>query len=77
MYPVLLAHNRVVPDVGIDDDLRAGFLSLFDRLDEMLYRKICDGWDSDVGVKSGIMYDARYDSEDRLEAVKQHRLIGK
>jgi len=68
-YPVPLAYNQVVPEVGLDDKLRLGFLSLFDRIDKKLYMKICDGWDSGAGAKSVKIYDAKYHSEERPDDV--------
>jgi len=68
-YPVPLAHNDVMPEVGMDDELRHGFLSLFSRLDEKLYMDVRDGWQSGIGVKSRMKYDARYDSEERKRKV--------
>jgi hypothetical protein len=66
-YPVPLAFNNVMPEVGMDDELRRGFLSLFDRLDRKLYMEIRDGWDSGVGAKSGKKYNAKYDTDERKD----------
>jgi hypothetical protein len=65
-YPVPLTFNKIVPEVGIDEELRNAFLSLFGRLDEKLYFKIRDGWDSGIGAASGRIYDTKYEPPERL-----------
>jgi len=70
-YPVPLTYNKLVPEVGLTDELRSSFLSLFDRIDEKLYIEIRDGWDSGGGAASGITWDAKYDSKERLDKVTQ------
>ncbi len=60
-YPVPLAFNSVVPEVGLTDELRQGFLTVYNRLDERLYMKIKDGWDSGVGVRLQKICDPKYD----------------
>lgn len=61
-YPVPLTFSKVVPEVGLTDELRQGFLTVYDRLDERLYEKIRDGWDSGVGVKLHKIDDPKYDT---------------
>ncbi len=63
-YPIPLAFNEIVPEVGLTDELRQGFLSTFDRLDKKLYMKICDGWDSGVGPRIRSIFDPKYESEE-------------
>ena len=70
-YPVPLSKNSVVASVGIDEEDREDFLSLFEKLDEELYVRIRDGWESGIGVKSGPKYDRQYDPEERREKVKR------
>jgi hypothetical protein len=58
-----------MPEVGMNDDHRKGFLTLFDRLDEKLYMEIRDGWDSGAGAKSGKKFDSKYDSKERRDDI--------
>ena len=60
-YPVPLISSQVAPEVGLTDELRQGFLSFYDRLDEKLYMKIRNGWDSGVGAKLEKLSDKKYD----------------
>ncbi len=69
-YPIPITFNEVMPEVGLTDDLRQGFLSIYNRIDEILFLKIRDGWDSGVGPKTVKIFDARYDSEEDIRAMK-------
>jgi hypothetical protein len=68
-YPVPLAQNQVVAEVGIDQELRDAFLSLYGKLDKLLYGKIRDGWESGIGVSSGPKYDSKYDDNERKREI--------
>ena len=51
-YPIPLAKNHVMPEVGMAEASRGIFLGLFDRLAHRLYWAVRDGWDSGVGPKT-------------------------
>ena len=70
-YPVPLSFNNLVPEVGLTAELRNGFLSLFDRLDEKLYMEIRDGWNPGNGAGSDVTWDAKYDSKERLDKIRR------
>lgn len=49
-YPIPLNKNKIMREVGMDDDLREAFLELFNRLSQQLHQSTKDGWDSGVGA---------------------------
>jgi hypothetical protein len=51
-YPIPLAKNHVMPEVGMTEASRGIFLGLFDRLAHRLYWAVRDGWDSGIGPKT-------------------------
>ena len=55
-YPIPLNKNQIMREVGMDDDLRNAFISLFTRLARRLHESTKDGWDSGVGAR---MYKRR------------------
>jgi hypothetical protein len=69
-YPIPLKYNGVVPEIGLTDDLRYGFLSLFQRLDKMVYTEIRDGWDSGVGPTEWV-YSSEYDGKERAKQINR------
>lgn len=50
-YPIPLEYNDIMPEIGIDVELREAFLRLFSRMSKNLFEGIRDGWDSGAGSK--------------------------
>jgi hypothetical protein len=59
-YPIPLSYNRLLPEVGLDGEMRRTFLDLQSRLGARLHRAIRDGWDSGVGPESLKRRSKRY-----------------
>jgi hypothetical protein len=63
-YPVPLKKRQLLPEIGVDEVLRAAFVGLFGRLASELYWAVRDGWDSGVGSKTLKIRSARYGGYD-------------
>jgi hypothetical protein len=59
-YPIPLAKNHIMPQVGMTEAKGGIFLGLFDRLAHRLYWVVRDGWDSGVGPKTLKLRSIKY-----------------
>ncbi len=51
-YPIPIKSKNMTPEVALNEELRAAFLTLFDRVASALREKLHnEGWDSGVGFR--------------------------